>query len=173
MVHAPIADPPSEVNLDPLLVLFKGEFVPRGVFSRLLVFLLREMEWRIQRRKDLPLLYRDQASFDDGKDCLITLRATAKCLEVFVESKQASDITNSLYNIRQILEIGVFNACKSLLYDQSFCTPKFGFYCNLPECARHIAEIDLTNKEIECSLTNRRYPVNKKREYWFITDKPG
>ena len=173
LVRAPIADPPSEVKLDPLLVLFKGGFVPRGVFSRLLVFLLREMEWRIQRRVGLPLLYRDQASFDDGKDCLITLRATAKCLEVSVESKQASDLTSSLYNIRQIIEIGVFNACKSLLYDQSFCTPKFGFYCNLPECARHIAEIDLMNKEIECPLTNRRYPVNTEREYWFITDKPG
>ena len=131
------------------------------------------MEWRIQRRKGLPLLHRNQASFDDGKDCLITLRATAACLEVFVEGKQASGLTNSLYNIRQILEIGVFNACRSLLYDQSFYTPKFGFYCNLPKCARHIAEVDLMNKEIKCPLTNRRYPVNKEREYWFITNKPG
>ena len=172
LVRAP--NPPSEINLDPLLVLFEGGFVPTGVFSALLVFLLREMEWRIQRDdKGLPLLYRNQASFDDGKDCLITLKATAKCLEVFVEGKQAGSTTHSLYNIRQILEIGVFNACKSLRYDQSFYSRKFGFYCNLPKCARHIAEVDLKNKEIECPPTNKRYPVNSEREYWFITDKPG
>ena len=172
LVHAP--NPPSEINLDPLLVLFEGGFVPKGVFSALLVFLLREMEWRIQRDdKGLPLLYRNQASFDDGKDCLITLRATAECLEVFVEGKQAGSTTHSRYNIRQILEKGVYNACKSLRYDQSIYSRKFGFYCNLPKCARHIAEVDLKNKEIECPLTNKRYPVNREREYWFITDKPG
>ena len=172
LVRAP--NPPSEVNLDPLLVLFNGGFVPKGVFSALLVFLLREMEWRIQRDdKGLPLLYRNQASFDDCKDCLITLKATAKCLEVFVEGKQAGNTMKSLYNIRQILEKGVFNVCKSLRYDKSFYSRKYAFYCNLPECARHIAEVDLKNKEIECSLTNKRYPVNKEREYWFITDKRG
>ena len=171
LIHAP--NPPSEINLDPLLVLFEGGFVPKGVFSGLLVFLLREMEWRIQRDKDLPLLYRNQASFDDGKDCLITLKATPKCLEVCVEGKQGGSTTHSLYNIRQILEIGVFKACKSLRYDQSFYAQKYGFYCNLAKCARHIAEVDLKNKEIECPLTNKRYPVNREREYWFITDKPG
>ena len=172
LVHAP--NPPSEINLDPLLVLFEGGFVPKGVFSALLVFLLREMEWRIQRDdKGLPLLYRNQASFDDGKDCLITLRATAECLEVFVEGKQAGSTTKSLCNIRQILEKGVFNVCKSLRYDQSIYSQKYGFYCNLPKCARHIAEVDLKNKEIECSLTHKRYPVNRERECWFITDKPG
>ena len=173
LVRAPIADPPSEVNIDPLLVLFKGGFVPQGVFSGLLVFLLREMEWRIQRHKGLPLLYRNQASFDDGKDCHITLRATAECLEVFVKSKQSRDTTNALYNIRQILEKGVFNVCKALLYDQSFYSRKFGFYCNLPKCGRHFAEVDLNNKEIECPFTKTKYPLNKRREYWFITTKPG
>ena len=170
LVRAP--NPPSEVNLDPLLVLFKGGFVPQGIFSALLVFLLREMGWRIQRDKELPLLYCNQASFDNGKDCLITLKVTTECLEVFVVGKEASTITNSLYNIRQILEKGVFNVCKSLQYDQSFYSRKFGFYCNLPKCARHIAEVDLTNKEIECPRTNKKYPVNKERECWF-TNKPG
>ena len=172
LVRAPIADPPSEVNLDPLLVLFKGGFVPQGVFSRLLVFLLREMEWRIQRDKGLPLLYRNQASFDNGKDCIITLKAAAKCLEVFVVGKQAGSTTKSRYKIHHILEEGVFNACKSLQYDQSFYSRKYGFYCNLPKCARHIAEVNLKNKEIVCALTKKKYPVNRDREYWF-TDKPG
>ena len=170
LVRAP--NPPSEVNLNPLLVLFNGGFVPQGVFGALLVFLLREMEWRIQCDEGLPLLYRNQASFDDGKDCHITLRATAECLEVFVEGKQSSGLTNSLYNIRQILEKGVFNVCKNLRYNQSFYSQKFGFYCNLPKCARHIAEVDL-NKEIECPVTKKKYPLNKEREYWFITNKPG
>ena len=173
LVRAPIADPPSEVKLDPLLVLFEGGFVPQGVFGALLVFLLREMEWRILRRKGLPLLYRNQASFDDGKDCHITLRATAECLEVFVEGKQASSLTNSLYNIRQILEKGVFNVCKNLRYNQSFYSQKFGFYCNLPKCTRHIAEVDLNSKEIECPITKKKCSLNKEREYWFITNKPG
>ena len=172
LVRAP--NPPSEINLDPLLVSFKGGFVPKGVFSALLVFLLREMGWRIWRDdKGLPLLYRNQASFDDSKDCLITLTATAKCLEVFVEGKQTDSTTHSLYNIRQILEKGVFIAYESLRYDQSFYSRKYGFYCNLPKCAKHIAEVDLKNKEIECPFTNKRYPVNREREYWFITDKPG
>ena len=172
LVHAP--NPPSKNNLDPLLVLFEGAFVPKGVFSALLVFLLREMEWRIQRDdKGLPLLYRNQASFDDGKDCLITLTATAKCLKVVVKGKQAGSTKHSRYNIRQILEKGVLNACKSLRYDQSIYSRKCGFYCNLPKCAKHIAEVDLKKKEIECPLTNKRYPVNREREYWFITDKPG
>ena len=172
LVRAP--NPPSEINLDPLLVSFKGGFVPKGVFSALLVFLLREMGWRIWRDdKGLPLLYRNQASFDDSKDCLITLTATAKCLEVFVEGKQTGSTTHSLYNIRQILEKGVFIACESLRYDQSIYSRKYGFYCNLPKCAKHIAEVDLKNKEIECPFTNKRYPVNSEREYWFITDKPG
>ena len=170
LVHAPN---PPEINLDPLLVLFEGGFVPKGVFSALLVFLLRKTEWRIQRDKGLPLLYRNQASFDDGKDCLITLTATAKCLEVDVKGKQAGSTTHSRYNICQILEEGVLNACKSLRYDQSIYSRKCGFYCNLPKCAKHIAEVDLKKKEIECPLTNKRYPVNREREYWFITDKPG
>ena len=163
---------PPEVNLDPLLVLFKGGSVPKGVFSALLVFLLREMKWRIQRDKGLPLLYRNQASFDNGKDCFITLKAAAKCLEVLVVGKQGGSTTKSLYKIHQILEEGVFNACKSLRYDQSFYSRQFGFYCNLPKCARHIAEVDLKNKEIVCALTKKKYPVNSDREYWF-TDKPG
>ena len=170
LVRAP--NPPSEINLDPLLVLFKRGFVPKGVFSGLLVFLLREMEWRIQRDKDLPLLYRNQASFDDGKDCLITLKATAKCLEVFVEDKHPSSTMKSRYKIHQILEEGVFNVCKRLRYDQSLYLQQFGFYCNLPKCARHIAEVDLKNKEIVCPETKTKYPLNSDREYWF-TNKPG
>ena len=71
LVHAP--DPPSEINLDPLLVVFKGGFVPKGVFSALLAYLLREMKWRIQHCNRSPLLYRNQASFyaesDDENYC--------------------------------------------------------------------------------------------------------
>ena len=170
LVHAPN---PPEINLDPLLVLFEGGFVPIGVFSALLVFLLREMEWRIQRDdKGLPLLYRNQASFDDGKDFFITLKATAKCLEVFVEDKHPSSTMKSRYKIHQILEEGVFNVCKRLRYDQSLYLQQFGFYCNLPKCARHIAEVDLKNKEIVCPETKTKYPLNSDREYWF-TNKPG
>ena len=169
LVHAPN---PPEINLDPLLVLFEGGFVPKGVFSVLLVFLLRKMEWRIQRDKGLPLLYRNQASFDDGKDFFITLKATAKCLEVFVEDKHPGSTMKSRYKIHQILEEGVLNVCKRLRYDQSLYLQQFGFYCNLPKCARHIAEVDLKNKEIVCHLTETKYPLNSDREYWF-TNKPG
>ena len=168
----------SEDQLDPLLVLFKAGFVPKGVFSALLVYLLREMKWVIQRTdKRKPRLYRNQVYFytdSSGINCPISLKATAKRLEVHVESKQAN--SSSRHKICQILEIGISNVCKHLRYDDSFSTHKFGFYCAHPDCAgkdKHIAKVDSTKKNMTCDLTNRTYPVHKHREHWFISKEPG
>ena len=176
LVHAP--EPlSSEDQLDPLLVLFKAGFVPKGVFSALLVYLLREKKWVIQHVNRKPRLYRNQAYFyidSSGIDCPISLKATAECFAVHVESKQAS--SSSQHKICQILEIGISNVCKHLRYDDSFCTHQFGFYCDHPDCAgkdKHIAKVDSTKKNMTCDLTKRTYPVNKDREHWFITKEPG
>ena len=176
LVHAP--EPlSSEDQLDPLLVLFEGGFVPKGVFSALLVYLLRNKEWVIQRDNRKPRLYRNQVYFytdSSGIDCPVSLKATAECFAVHVESKQAS--SSSWHKISQILEIGIPNVCKHLRYDDSFCTHQFGFYCDHPDCAgkgKHIAKVDSTKKNMTCSLTNRTYLVNKNREHWFITKEPG
>ena len=176
LVHAP--EPlSSEDQLDPLLVLFKGGFVPKGVFSALLVYLLREKEWVIQHDNREPRLYRNQVYFytdSSGIDCPVSLKATAERFEVHIESKQAN--SRSWHKICQILEIGIHNVCKHLRYDDSFCTHQFGFYCDHADCAdkdKHIAKVDSTKKNMTCSLTNRPYPVNKDREHWFITKEPG
>ena len=176
LVHAP--EPLSfEDQLDPLLVLFKGGFVPKGVFSALLVYLLREKKWVIQRDNLKPRLYRNQVYFytdSSGIDCPISLKATAEHFEVHIKSKQAN--SSSWHKICQILEIGILNVCKHLRYDDSFCTHRFGFYCDHPDCAgkdKHIAKVDSTKKNMTCDLTNRPYRVNNDREHWFITKEPG
>ena len=174
LVHAP--EPLSfEDQFDPLLVLFQGGFVPKGVFSALLVYLLREKKWVIQYTdKRKPRLYRNQAYFytdSSGINCSISLKATAECFAVHVESNNSS-----WHKICQLLEIGISNVCKHLRYDDSFCTHQFGFYCDHPDCAgkdKHIAKVDSTKKNMTCDLTNRPYCVNKDREHWFITEEPG
>ena len=175
LVHAP--EPlSSEDQLDPLLVLFKGGFVPKGVFSALLVYLLREKEWVIQCDNCEPRLYRNQVYFyTDNVDinCPVSLKAIATHFEIHIESRQASSFW---HKICQIIEIGISNVCKHLRYDDSFCTHQFGFYCDHPDCAskdKHIAKVDSTKKNMTCDLTNRTYPVNKDREHWFITKEPG
>ena len=175
LVHA---DPSSsEIPLDPLLVVFKGGFVPKGVFSALLVYLLREMKWRIQCYKGRPCLYRNQVSFYTNGNVSVTLKATPNCFEVCVKGKQPRGTMDSWYNIRKVLENGIFNVCQSLRYDQSFCAQKFGFYCNLPECegdVSHIAEVvDGKYGKIECFRSGERYDMNKERKDWFTTNKPG
>ena len=176
LVHAP--EPlSSEDQLDPLLVLFKAGFVPKGVFSALLVYLLREKKWVIQHVNRKPRLYRNQAYFyidSSGINCPVSLKATAECFAVHVESKQAS--SSFWHKICQIIEIGISNVCKHLRYDDSFCTHQFGFYCDHPDCAgkgKHIAKVDSTKKNMTCDLTKRTYRVNKDREHWFITKEPG
>ena len=175
LVHAPDADTlPYEIPLDPLLVVFKGGFVPKGVFSALLVYLLREMKWRIQRYKGSPCIYRNQVSFYTNGDVTVTLKATPNCFEVRVPGKQPR---GTMYNIRKVLENGTFSVCQGLRYDQSFCAQNFGFYCILPECegdVSHIAEVvDRRNGKIECSRSGKRYDMNKERKDWFTTNKPG
>ena len=166
LVHAP--DPPSKIHLDPLLVLFKGGVVPKGIFSALLAHLVREMKWTIQRRSRSPLLYRNQASFytdNKGDNCPVTLKTTEDCIEIHNEAS-----TIDCYNLCRNLEEGIINVCKSLQYDKSFCAQTFGFYCSLPECAqedKHFAEVDCKEMNIKCHLTDKKYPVSKEREQWF------
>ena len=168
LVHAP-DPPPSEIHLDPLLVLFKGGFVPKGIFSALLAYLVRELEWRIRRCRGSPLLFRNQASFyTNSKDdnCPVTLKATDECFEV----RNEAVCTMDCYNVCKHLEEGIINVCKSLRYDESFCAQKYGFYCNLPECAqdkKHCAEVDCKEMKIECPRTRKKYSVSKEREHWF------
>ena len=170
LVHAPDPPPSSKIHSDPLLVLFKGGFVPKGIFSALLAYLLRVLEWRIQRDEGSPLLFRNQASFfyanSEDDNCPVTLKATDKCLEVYPEV----DCTADCYNIRKNLEEGINNVRKSLRYDESFCAQKYGFYCSLPKCKRdeqHCAEVDRKEMKIKCPCTNMKYSVSKEREHWF------
>ena len=171
LVHAPDdPDPPSsESHLDPLLVLFNGGFVPKGIFSALLAYLVRELEWRIAYRRGSPLLFRNQASFyTNSKDdnCPVTLKATNKCIEV----RNEAVCTANCYNICQNFEKGIINVCESLRYDESFCVQKYGFYCSLPECEqdeKHCAEVDRKEMKIKCPRTNKKYIVSKEREHWF------
>ena len=167
LVHAP--DDPSEIALDPLLLVFNGGVVPKGVFSALLVYLLREKEWRIQYVQFKPRLYRNQVYFNtksNGVDCSVNLKATAECFEVHVESEQARIVSG--HEICQILKMGISDVCKHLRYDETFCTDMFGFYCDHPKCTvKHIAEVDSTKKNMTCDAINMSYSVNKKRQYWF------
>ena len=169
LVHAP-DPPPSENHLDPLLVLFNGGFVPKGIFSALLAYLVHELEWRIQLNKGSPLLFRNQASFfyinSEDDNCPVTLKATDECLEVYIKV----DCTADCYNICKIVEKGVNNVCESLWYDELFCAQKYGFYCSLPECEqdeKHCAEVDRKEMKIKCPRTNMKYSVSKGREHWF------
>ena len=175
LVHADTSS--AEIPSDPLLVVFKGGFVPKGIFSALIVYLLREMKWRIQRCKGRPCLYRNQVSFYTNGNVSVTLKATPNCFEVRVTGKQPRGTMDSWYNIRKVLENGICNVCQSLRYDQSFCAQKFGFYCNLTECegdVSHIAEVvDGKYGKIECFRSGERYDMNKERKDWFTTNKPG
>ena len=169
LVHAPDDPDPTEIHSDPLLVLFNGGFVPKGIFSALLAYLVRELEWRIAYRRGSPLLFRNQASFyTNSKDdnCPITLKATNECIEVRNEAVCTADC----YNICQNLEKGIINVCESLRYDESFCAQKYGFYCSLPECEqdeKHCAEADHNEMKIKCPRTRKKYSVSKEREHWF------
>ena len=168
LVHAP-EPPSSEIPLDPLLVLFEGGFVPKGIFSALLAYLVRKMKWRVQLRKEIPLLYRNQASFFTGRkgdNGPVTLKVTSEHFEI----NNNADGTMHCYNIWRNLKEGIINVCKSLRYGKSFCTQTFGFYCSLPECeedGKHIAEVDLEEMEIKCRFTAKIYPVSKERKHWF------
>ena len=177
LVHA--EEPPPSMNQDPLLLVFDGGFVPKGVFSALLVFLC-EKEWRIQYCKGLPLLYRHQASFYTDSNCAVTLKDTSKCCEVRVEveGKQAGGKNKFQCDIRHVLQEGILNIYETLRYDQSFYNQRFGFYCNLPKCAddiRHIAMVEYKREkfEIRCSRTRITYSLNSEREDWFITSNQG
>ena len=169
LVHAPDDPDPTEIHSDPLLVLFNGGFVPKGSFSALLAYLVRELEWRIAYRRRSPRLFRNQASFytnSEDDNCPITLKATDECFEVYIKV----DYTADCYNICKNLEEGINNVCKSLRYDESFCAQKYGFYCSLPECAqdeKHCAEVDRKEMKIKCPRTNKKYIVRKEREHWF------
>ena len=169
LVHAPDDPDPTEIHSDPLLVLFKGGFVPKGIFSALLAYLVRELEWRIAYRRGLPLLFRNQASFytnSEDDNCPVTLKATDECIEVRSEAV----CTANCYNICQNLEKGIINVRESLRYDESFCAQKYGFYCSLPECEqdeKHCAEVDRKEMKIKCPRTNKKYIVRKEREHWF------
>ena len=170
LVHAPDPPPSSKIHSDPLLVLFNGGFVPKGIFSALLAYLVRELEWRIAYRRGSPLLFRNQASFfyanSEDDNCPVTLKATDKCLEVYPEV----DCTADCYNIRKNLEEGINNVRKSLRYHESFCTQKYGFYCSLHECEqdeKHCAEADHNEMKIKCPRTRKKYSVSKEREHWF------
>ena len=169
LVHAPDDPDPTEIHSDPLLVLFKGGFVPKGIFSALLAYLVREFEWRIAYRRRSPLLFRNQASFytnSEDDNCPVTLKATDECIEVYIKV----DCTADCYNICQNLEKGIINVRESLRYDESFCAQKYGFYCSLPECEqdeKHCAEVDRKEMKIKCPSTNKKYIVSKEREHWF------
>ena len=169
LVHAPDDPDPTEIHSDPLLVLFNGGFVPKGIFSALLAYLVHELEWRIAYRRGSPLLFRNQASFyTNSKDdnCPVTLKATNECIEVRNEAVCTADC----YNICQNLEKGIINVCESLRYDESFCAQKYGFYCSLPECEqdeKHCAEADHNEMKIKCPRTRKKYSVSKEREHWF------
>ena len=168
LVHAP-DPPPSEIPSDPLLVLFKGGFVPKGIFSALLAYLVRELQWRIQRCQGSPLLFRNQASFytnSEDDNCPVTLKATDECFEVHNEAVCTMDC----YNICQNLEEGIINVCQSLRYDESFSAQTYGFYCSLPDCEqdeKHYAEVDRKEMKIKCPRTSMKYSVSKEREHWF------
>ena len=172
LVHAEESLSSSDTH-DPLLLFFEGEFVPKGVFSALLVFLYKA-KWKIQLKKSIPLLFRNQASFFDCDNCGVTLTSTVKCFEVRMDCNE----NDSWYNTRKTLQKGIAEVCNSLQYDKLSSTQRMGFYCNLSECeddVKHIAVVDNERGmfEAECSHTRKKFHLNKERKHWIATSKQG
>ena len=112
LVHAEESLSSSDTH-DTLLLFFEGEFVPKGVFSALLVFLYKA-KWKIQLKKGIPLLFHNQASFFDCDNCGVTLTSTVKCFEVRIDCNE----NDSWYNTRKTLQKGIAEVCDSLQYDK-------------------------------------------------------
>ena len=169
LVHAPEHAPESDAIttcVDPLLLVFGCGFVPKGFFSSLLAFLCQN-EWEIEHlSEDEPCLYRNEASFFvEEFDVNVRLKATTKCLEVFIKDDEPlPDIFNK---ILQILKKGSVEICARLNYDEEFSKPQFGFYCNYRTCQdKHFAVIHKKEK-LKCQATKRTYNMGSERKLWF------
>ena len=174
LVHADEPKPFS--RREPLLLGFECGFMLTGVFSGLLAFLLCEKKWRIKHIDQLPLLYRNKASFKYDKDGhIVTLRATPKHLEVYVARENVKCQTEVYYDVSQILQQGIRNAYKTLQYDESSSAQTFEFYCSLPECedeVLHTTKVDCEDLTVCCEILDKDYRVSRERKCWFVC-QPG
>ena len=174
LVHA--EEPKSFSRSEPLLLGFECGFLLTGVFGGLIAFLLREKKWRIKHENQLPLLYRNKASFKyDTNGHIVTIRATHKHLEVYIARENEKCQTEVYYDVSQILQQGITKAYKTLQYDELSSTHIFQFYCNLPECedeVLHTNKVDCEGLTVCCEILDKDYPISKDRNCWFVC-QPG
>ena len=175
LVHA--EEPKPFSHSEPLLLGFECGFMLTGVFGGLIAFLLREKQWRIKHENQLPLLYRNKASFKyDTNGHIVTIRATHKHLEVYIARENKKCQTEVYYDVCQILQQGITKAYKTLQYDESSSTHIFEFYCSLPECedeVLHTNKVDCKHLTVCCEILDKDYPISRERKCWFDSCKPG
>ena len=174
LVHA--EEPTPFSHSEPLLLGFECGFMLTGVFSGLLAFLLWEKEWSIEHENQLPLLYRNKASFKyDTNGHIVTIRATPKHLEVYIARENENCQTEVYYDVSKILQEGITKVYKTLQYDELSSTHIFQFYCSLPECedeVLHTTKVDCEDFTVCCEILDKDYPISEERKCWFV-HQPG
>ena len=164
----------AKVSPPPLLVFFKGAFIPVGVFSALMVELSKK--WKL----DQTNRYRNRATFIFGLSH-VEIRSCLTFIEIRLTSSRV--ITKSCTSVRKVV-IDCVNAALSIQPHVSVGREKcfIGFYC--PGCflpstsvALHpcecLCEDDdfnralLCNNEPRCEGFNESFQVSPEQNVWF------
>ena len=179
LAHAPKFDPSnSKINptkvVDPLYLLFKGGFVPVGVYCGLIAFLCKH-SWSIacDYLSGKPLLYRDLAVMmfvpkkcEYSVNCIF--KVTANHIEItFEECDNEVDLVCP--EIRQFISDSLPDVCTQLQYSLDIW--QYGTRCRNKKCLReklvHEAKVENQNTRGSCTLTRETYPLEDKDLYWF------
>ena len=164
----------AKVSPPPLLVFFKGAFIPVGVFSALMVELSKKL------KLDQTNRYRNRATFIFGLSH-IEIRSCLTFIEIRLTGSHA--ITKSCTSVRKAVVDSV-NAALSVQPHISAGTEKcfIGFYC--PGCflpstpvalhpCEYLCEDDdlnralLCNNKPRCGGFNESFPVSPEQNVWF------
>ena len=179
LVHAPKFDPSdlaSVINptkaVDPLYLLFKGGFVPVGVYCGLIGFLCKH-SWSIARdRSRKPRLYRDLAvmkfeleTYDCSINCIIQLKANH--IEITIEDCD-DEVDLVCPYIKQFVTKSMPDVCTQLNYSPSIW--HYGTRCRHRKCLsdqKHVATVNKQYTKGCCTLTTETYSLKKRDLYWF------
>ena len=172
-------DPSKHTNkVTPLLVSFKCRFVPVGVFSGLLAYLLQQ----IHKDKLLWILqesFRDYAKFSVGYapfgNISLTIRSTAKFIRFSLhqdeeekEEKEEGgdfDLSGVCTSVKGTIVTGLNKVATILNYTVS-TEPSFGFQCPRDEQNPHFIEYKGANVS-QCFTCRKYTPVPPDFKNWF------
>ena len=182
LAHAPKfdpSDPTSVINptkaIDSLYLLFKGGFVPVGVYCGLIGFLCKRSWFRIaydHSRK--PRLYRDLAVMTfEPENCKYSvnciIKVTANHIEItFEECDNEVDLVCP--KIKQFISDSLPDVCTQLQYSHDIW--QYGTHCRNKSCLSkklvHEAKVEKQNtRRGFCTFTKGTYPLEANDLYWF------